>query len=90
MNKADLIDCIAYDTGMTKREAEAAVVSILGVITNTMRTGDDVTLQGFGTFSVKTRAARIGRNPQTGEAMEIPASQYVSFKPSKALKDAVN
>lgn len=90
MNKAELIDVIATRTGLTKSYAERALYEALYAITKAMRNGEDVTLQGFGTFSVKTRQARTGRNPQTGEPIEIPASQYVSFKPGKALKESVN
>ena len=90
MTKAELIDYIAHDAEMTKRNAEAAMHAMMGAITMALRKGEDVPLQGFGTFSVKTRQARTGRNPQTGEMMHIPASQYVSFKPGRALKEAVN
>lgn len=90
MNKAELIDDISLHTDLSKRHAEQVVNALLGAITLAMRNGEDVTLQGFGTFSLKTRQARTGRNPQTGEAIHIPASQYVAFKPGKSLKEAVN
>lgn len=90
MNKAELIHNISIYGEITKQDAELAVNALLGEITMAMHRGNDVTLQGFGTFSVKTRQARTGRNPQTGETMDIPASQYVAFKPGKTLKEAVN
>lgn len=89
MNKAELIRNIAHHNDLTIGEAEAALHTMLGAITLAMQNGEDVTIQGFGTFTVKTRAARTGRNPQTGETMDIPASQYVHFKAGKSLKEAV-
>ena len=90
MNKAELIDVIATRTGLTKSYAERALYEALYAITKAMRNGEDVTLQGFGTFSVKHREARTGRNPQTGESIAIPASKTVGFKAGLARKDAGN
>ena len=89
MTKAELINQIARDTGMTKHSAENAVNAFMGAVTIALRNGEDVTLQGFGTFSVKHREARVGRNPATGATLQVPASKTVGFKPGKALKDAV-
>lgn len=89
MTKSELIRQVATGAGMTLREADAAVNSFLAAIELTLADGKDVTLQGFGTFSVKHREARTGRNPATGATIQIPASNTVSFKPGRALKDAV-
>ncbi|MFV1982484.1 MAG: HU family DNA-binding protein [Thiohalomonadales bacterium] len=90
MNKAELIEAVAEKNEMTKAAATRAVDSVLGTITETLVSGDQVTLVGFGTFQVRDRAARVGRNPRTGEAIDIKASKIPSFKAGKALKDAVN
>ena len=90
MNKNDLIDAVAERTSLAKSDAARAVEAVLGAITDTLQKGDAVTLSGFGTFAVKTRAARTGRNPQTGEAIQIAASKVPGFKAGKGLKDAVN
>ena len=90
MNKAELIDAIAAQADLTKRDAGVAVDAFCEAIAYTLSRGEDVTLVGFGSFSVKSRDARTGRNPQTGKAIEIPASKSVGFKAGKALKDAVN
>ncbi|MFV2060873.1 MAG: HU family DNA-binding protein [Gammaproteobacteria bacterium] len=90
MNKAELIEAVAEKNEMTKAAATRAVDSVLGTITETLVSGDQVTLVGFGTFQVRARAARVGRNPRTGEAIDIKASNIPSFKAGKALKDAVN
>lgn len=90
VNKAELIEAVAEKNEMTKAAATRAVDSVLGTITETLVTGDQVTLVGFGTFQVRDRAARVGRNPRTGEAIDIKASKVPSFKAGKALKDAVN
>jgi DNA-binding protein HU-beta len=90
MNKGDLIDTVADDTGISKAEASRAVDSVIGAITKALKTGKQVSLVGFGTFAVKKRAARTGRNPRTGEAIQIKASKVPGFKAGKALKDAVN
>ncbi|HEX7046836.1 MAG TPA: HU family DNA-binding protein [Gammaproteobacteria bacterium] len=90
MNKAELIEAVAASADLSKADATKAVESVLGTITNTLKNGDQVTLVGFGTFQVKARAARTGRNPQTGQAIQIAASNVPGFKAGKALKDAVN
>ncbi len=90
MNKAELIDAVADGADISKAAATRAVDTVIDQITKTLKGGDQVTLVGFGTFSVKDRAARTGRNPRTGEPINIPASKNPSFKAGKALKDAVN
>ena len=89
MNKTDLIDSVAERTGLAKSDAARAVEAVLGLVTETLKRGDAVALAGFGTFQVKVRAARTGRNPRTGEAISIPASRVPAFKAGKALKDAL-
>lgn len=90
MNKAELIDAVATATDDSKAGATRVVDAVLDTITNALVNGDQVTLVGFGTFLVRDRAARTGRNPQTGAAIEIKASKAPAFKAGKALKDAVN
>ena len=90
MNKADLIAAIAAKTGDTKKVAEASVNAFVDVVTETLKKGDKVQLVGFGSFEVRKRAARKGRNPQTKEEIKIPASKAPVFKACKALKDLVN
>ena len=90
MNKADLIAAIAAKTGETKKSAEASVNAFVDVITESLEEGDKVQLVGFGSFEVRKRAARKGRNPQTKEEIKIPASKAPVFKAGKALKDLVN
>ena len=90
MNKADLIATIAAKTGETKKSAEASVNAFVDVITESLVKGDKVQLVGFGSFEVRKRAARKGRNPQTKEEIKIPASKAPVFKAGKALKDLVN
>ena len=90
MNKNDLIDAVAERTSLAKSDAARAVEAVLAAVTEALQKGDAVTLSGFGTFATKTRAARTGRNPRTGEAIEIPASNVPGFKPGKGLKDAVS
>ena len=90
MNKADLIAAIAAKTGDTKKGAEASVNAFVDVITEALVGGDKVQLVGFGSFEVRKRAARKGRNPQTKEEIKIPASKAPVFKAGKALKDLVN
>ena len=90
MNKADLIAAIAAKTGETKKSAEASVNAFVDVITESLVKGDKVQLVGFGSFEVRKRAARKGRNPQTKEEIKIPASKAPIFKAGKALKDLVN
>ena len=90
MNKNELITAVAAGSGLSKTDAGSAVDSVFEAISNALKGGDEVRLVGFGTFSVKHRAARSGRNPQTGATIEIAASNVPSFKAGKALKDAVN
>ena len=90
MNKAELIAAVAAKTGDTKKAAEGAVNAIVDVITASLVKGDKVQLVGFGSFEVRKRAARKGRNPQTKEEIKIPASKAPVFKAGKALKDVVN
>lgn len=89
MNKTEMIDAIATATDLPKAAAGRALDAVLESITQALKNDDQVTLVGFGTFSVKERAARTGRNPKTGEAIEIKASKQPAFKPGKALKDAL-
>ena len=90
MNKAELIDAVASAADISKASATRALDAALDAITGALKNGDQVTLVGFGTFSVRARAARQGRNPRTGETIEIKASNVPGFKAGKALKDAVN
>lgn len=90
MNKAELIDKVAVAAELNKASATRAVEAVLDSIAGTLKGGDQVTLSGFGTFSVSARAARTGRNPRTGESISIPASKNPKFKAGKGLKDAVN
>ena len=90
MNKAELIDAIADSAELTKASAARALDSALESITKALKKGDSVTLVGFGTFVVRKRAARMGRNPRTGESIKIKASKVPAFKAGKALKDAIN
>ena len=90
MNVNDLISTVAGKTRMSKANAGKAVGGVFGAITNSLRSKTEVRLVGFGTFSVTRRAARTGRNPRTGERIQIPASNKPKFKAGKGLKDAVN
>lgn len=90
MNKGDLINKIAEDASLSKAEATAALNSILDSITDTLKDGKKVTLVGFGTFSISHRAARTGRNPQTGKAIQIAAKNVAKFKAGKDLSSSVN
>ncbi|MEE9397949.1 MAG: HU family DNA-binding protein [Methylococcales bacterium] len=90
MNKAELIDAISDSAGLTKADAGRALDGIITSVTDALAKGDSVSLIGFGTFAVKDRAERQGRNPQTGETITIKAAKIPSFKAGKALKDAVN
>ena len=90
MNKTQLIDVVATKTGLTKKAAEAAVNAANEAITEALKAGDKVQIIGFGTYEVKERAAREGRNPKTGETITIAASKAPVFTAGKALKDAVN
>ena len=89
MNKAELINAVAEKTSMSKKDSEAAVTAALEAITAALSDGDKVQLVGFGSFEVKKREARVGRNPKTKEEIQIPASKVPAFKAGKALKDAV-
>ncbi|PWK54484.1 HU family DNA-binding protein [Pleionea mediterranea] len=90
MNKSELIDAIASGADISKAAAGRALDATLDAVTESLRKGDQVALVGFGTFSVKQRAARTGLNPQTKEKIQIPAATVPAFKAGKALKDAVN
>ena len=90
MNKSDLIAAIAAKTGETKKDAEATLNAFVDVVTEALVKGDKVQLVGFGSFEVRKRAARKGRNPQTKEEIKIPASKAPVFKAGKALKELVN
>jgi DNA-binding protein HU-beta len=90
MNKGELIESVAASADVSRAEATRAVDAVLDSVTQTLARGGSVSLVGFGTFSVKKRAARTGRNPRTGEAIQIAASNVPGFKAGKALKDAVN
>lgn len=90
MNKAELIDAVASSADLSKADATRAVDAVVDNITESLRKGDSVTLVGFGTFEVRERAARSGRNPQTGATIQIKASKAPAFKAGKAFKDAVN
>lgn len=90
MNKSELIDAIAVSADIPKAAAGRALDAMIEAVGSALKEGDQVALVGFGTFVVKERAARTGRNPQTGEPIEIKAAKVPGFKPGKALKDAVN
>ena len=90
MNKSELIDAVAASADLPKAAAGRALDAMVEAVTDALKEDDQVVLVGFGTFSVKDRAARTGRNPQTGEPIEIAAAKIPSFKAGKALKDAVN
>ena len=90
MNKTQLIEVIADKSGLKKKEAEAALNAMTEAVAQALKAGDKVQLVGFGTFEVKARAARSGRNPKTGETIQIAASKSPAFTAGKALKDAVN
>jgi DNA-binding protein HU-beta len=90
MNKSDLIDAIAEKSGLSKADAGRALDATIKSVTGALKKGASVSLVGFGTFSVRKRAARTGRNPRTGETIRIKASKIPAFKAGKALKDSVN
>ncbi len=90
MNKTELIAAVAEQAAITKKDAEKALSAVIDSITNAMAEGDKVQLVGFGTFEVRARDARKGKNPRTGEIINIPASKVRAFKAGKALKDIVN
>lgn len=89
-NKSELIDVISEQVDVPKATAQKIVNAFLENVTQALRSGESITFPGFGSFSVKARAARTGRNPKTGEPLEIPAATIPNFKAGKALKDAVN
>ena len=89
MNKAELINAAAEKAGLSKKDTEAAVDAAIKAITEALAAGDKVQLVGFGSFEIRARAARIGRNPKTKEEIKIPASKVPAFKAGKALKDAI-
>lgn len=90
MNKSELIDAVANKSGLTKADSERAVKALVETVTGALKKGDQVTMIGFGTFLVRERKARQGRNPRTGETIQIKAANNPAFKAGKALKDAVN
>lgn len=90
MNKSQLVDSVAKKSGLTIKDSTAAVNAVLDSIKDALASGDTVTLIGFGTFLVRERAARNGRNPRTGEIVKIPAVKVPAFKPGKTFKDGVN
>ena len=89
MNKTELINAVAESTELTKKDSASALDAVLTTISSTLASGESVQILGFGTFSVKTRAARTGRNPATGESMEFPESKNVAFKAGSKLKETV-
>lgn len=89
MNKTDLINAVAEKSELSKKDATKAVDAVFDAVAEALKDGDKVQLIGFGNFEVRERSARKGRNPQTGEEIDIPASKVPAFKPGKALKDAV-
>ena len=90
MNKAELVAAVAEQAGLSRKDAEAAVKAFTDVVADALKNGDKIQLVGFGTFEVSERAARTGRNPQTGAEMTIAASKAPKFKAGKALKDSLN
>lgn len=90
MNKSELVAAVAEQAALSKKDAEKAVNAFIGAVTDALIDGDKVQLVGFGTFEVRARDARTGKNPRTGETIEIAASKVPAFKAGKALKDAVN
>lgn len=90
MNKAQLVDVVAESSGLSKSDAQRAVDATFGTIEKTLTQGDSVAIAAFGTFVVKARKARTGRDPRTGGPLQIPAATVAGFKPAKGLKDAVN
>jgi len=90
VNKSELVDAIAAEADVSKAAAGRAVDAMVSAVTTALQRGEQVSLVGFGTFTVRERAARTGRNPQTGENIEIQAARIPAFKAGKALKDAVN
>lgn len=90
MNKSELINAIVGDTGASKADVDKVLNATIQSITNTLKSGGSVTIVGFGTFMVRSRASRTGRNPRTGETINIPASRVPAFKPGKSLKSSLN
>jgi DNA-binding protein HU-beta len=90
VTKADLVNAIAEKSGLSKTDAEKALKAFTDAVTEALKAGEKVALVGFGTFSIGERAARIGKNPQTGAKIEIPAAKTPKFKAGKALKDSVS
>ena len=90
MNKTELVAAIAENANISKKDAEGALKAFVDVVTEELKKGEKIQLVGFGTFEVSERAAREGRNPQTGDTMKIAASKAPKFKAGKALKDAIN
>ena len=90
MNKSELINAIVEDTGVSKADADRVLSSTIGSISNALKSGQSVTIVGFGTFLVRSRAARTGRNPRTGETINIEASKVPAFKPGKTLRQSVS
>lgn len=89
MNKSELVEAIASGSGVTKADANRVLDTFMTTVTDALKNGDQVVLPGFGSFSIGNRSARSGRNPQTGAAIEIPASRVAKFKAGKSLKEAV-
>ena len=89
MNKTELVAAVAEKANISKKDADAAVAAFVATVTEAMKAGDKVALVGFGTFEARTRAARTGKNPRTGEIIKIAATKVPAFKAGKALKDAV-
>ncbi|MDE5604852.1 MAG: HU family DNA-binding protein [Eubacterium sp.] len=89
MNKTELVAAVATKAELSKKDADAAVKAVIDAVTEALKDGEKVALVGFGTFEVKTRAARTGKNPRTGEVIDIPEAKVPSFKAGSALKDAV-
>ena len=90
MNKSELVAKVAADAGLSQADAGRAVEAALDAIARTLSAGDEARIAGFGSFAVSSRDARMGRNPRTGESIQVKASRSVRFRPAKALKDAVN
>lgn len=90
MNRKELIDVLATKTGSTKADADRNIAALIEIITATLKKGDNISLVGFGSFEVRKRAARTGRNPQTGATLKIKAAKVPAFKAGATLKDAVN
>jgi DNA-binding protein HU-beta len=90
VNKVELVSAVSDKAGITKRDAEKAITALVETIEDALKTGEKVSLVGFGTFEVRDRKPRVGRNPQTGEEIRIPASRVPSFKAGKSLKESIS